>query len=170
MPPESLAAFLKTLRRQPLSPEGGASVHYEDAALQALLPHRPPFLLIDAVDAVDLERRTIRGRRQLRHDDPVFKGHFPDYPVYPGVLQIEAMGQLAMCLAGLMSGAASPPPRIVMTKVLDAMFIAPLMPGDDLVIHGTVVEDDGLIAVTAGQIYKDGQLAALAVQEGCYVG
>jgi 3-hydroxymyristoyl/3-hydroxydecanoyl-(acyl carrier protein) dehydratase len=164
-----MAAFLKTLRRQPLSRDGGAPVHYAGETLCALLPHRPPFLLIDAVDAVDLEHRTIRGRRALKRDDPVFKGHFPGHPVYPGVLQIEAMGQLAVCLAGLMA-AAGPPPRIMMTKVLNATFVAPLLPGDDLVIHGTVVEDDGLIAVTAGQIYKAGQLAALAVQEGHHVG
>lgn len=168
MPHDDLDTRIKALKRRPLFEGGGPPVRYEDEALRALLPHRPPFLLIDAIDGVDLKRRTIRGLRKLAKDDPVFAGHFPGRPVYPGVLQIEIMGQLAICLAGLAAGAGSPP-RLMMTKVLHAMFLEPLLPGDALTVHATVLDDDGLVAVTAGQIYKDDTLAALAAQEGCYV-
>lgn len=167
---EELARILKELRRRPLFDGGGRPAGYRGRALENLLPHRPPFLLVDAVDGLDLERRTIRGQRTLAKDDPVFAGHFPGQPVYPGVLQIEVMGQLAICLAGLLAGGqVDAAARVRMTRILHAVFLEPLFPGDALTVHASVVEDDGLVVVTAGQIYKGLTLSALAVQEGCYV-
>lgn len=168
---DDLQRLVKTLRSDPLWVGDHGPVPDAAADLHALLPHRPPFLLIDGIDGVDIEQQTIRGRRWLMPDDPVFSGHFPGHPVYPGVLQIEIMGQLALCLAGLMATATpdGEPPRIFMTKVRHAEFFEPLRPNDRLTIHAAVVDDDGLIAVTAGQIYKESTMVAFCVQEGCYV-
>ena len=66
--------------------------------LDELIPHRPPFRLVDGVSAVDLAGFRIRGHRTFRADDLGFDGHFPQDPVYPGVLQLELLGQLGLCL------------------------------------------------------------------------
>jgi 3-hydroxymyristoyl/3-hydroxydecanoyl-(acyl carrier protein) dehydratase len=166
MPLDDIAGYVKTLRRAPLG-AAAEQVLYAGADLLALLPHRPPFLLIDAVTAVDTTTRTIRGVRRIAPDDPVFTGHFPEEPLYPGVLQIEMMGQLGVCLGALLTGAR--PPRLVMTKVLHAAFFAPVRPGAALTIHAAVAASDELVTVTAGQIYIDTTLAAVALQEGCHV-
>lgn len=164
-------SIVKALRREPLWTHGPERVQDGAPAPSDLLPHRPPFLLIDSVDGIDRHERVIRGRRWLDAADPVFAGHFPGQPVYPGVLQIEMMGQLAICLAGLLAAgtAGGQLPRIVLTKVLHAEFFEALRPNDSLTLHASVIEDDGLITRTAGQVFKGSALAAVCVQEGCYV-
>jgi 3-hydroxyacyl-[acyl-carrier-protein] dehydratase len=169
-----LKGLIKELRRVPLFRDDADPyrVRYDRLAIEQLIPHRPPFLLIDAVDRLDRQRQTIRGSRFLAPDDPVFVGHFPDHPVYPGVLQVETMGQLALCLAGLLQGEAAPraPFGVRATRIHHALYIEPVGPGDRLTVMAGLIADTGLTAMCAGQIYRDDTLCACAVQEVCYVG
>jgi len=134
-------------------------------AIGWLIPHREPFLLLDAVTGLDLEKRTIEGGRRIRADDPVLAGHFPGNPIYPGVLQVKAMGQLAACLLG----ASSHPREVRAVRIHQAVFFEPVLPGDGLTLYASVIEDDGLTATVAGQVFRDQTLCSLAVQEVYFV-
>jgi 3-hydroxyacyl-[acyl-carrier-protein] dehydratase len=95
-----LQSLVKIGRRSPLWPPGNGrrQVEIGQAAIERILPHRAPFLLVDTITEIDVTGECIRGRRRIAPDDPVFVGHFPGEPIYPGVLQLETMGQLGLCL------------------------------------------------------------------------
>jgi len=168
---DTLAAIVKRLRRDAILPPGsGSAVSLGRADLERLLPHRAPMLLVDHVDAVDLDRGAVRGSRRLHKDDFGFAGHFEDAPVYPGVLTIEALGQLALTLlhfVGAQTIAVPPettPARVRATHIHHATFVAPLVPGDHVTLHAEMIES-GLTMIAAGQAYKNDTLAAFAISE-----
>ncbi|HZI80289.1 MAG TPA: 3-hydroxyacyl-ACP dehydratase FabZ family protein [Vicinamibacterales bacterium] len=169
--PDELRRLIRTARREPLVPEGtGTPVSVASSELQRLLPHRPPMLLLDGVDAVDLARGAVRGHRRLQPEDLGFAGHFPGDPIYPGVLVVEAMGQLGLTLLHFAGeGRADVPvdatPRPVRaTHVHHASFIASFAPGDTMVLHSQVAHNDYTF-VAIGQAWKGSTLAAIAVSE-----
>jgi 3-hydroxymyristoyl/3-hydroxydecanoyl-(acyl carrier protein) dehydratase len=169
--PSELTDLVQRCRRGPLH-RGGPSaepVHCRGAGLHRLLPHREPFLLIDEVTAVDRDARTIAGSRHVRGEDPVLAGHFPGDPVYPGVLLVEAMGQLGLCLAHFLAEAGAAPPGVRVVRILHAVFLEPVRPGDRLTLFAALIDDDGLTTSAAGQVCKGETLCALAVQEVYFV-
>lgn len=99
-----------------------------------LLPHRYPFLLIDRVLEVELGAR-IRALKNVTINEPHFTGHFPEHPVMPGVLVIEALAQAAGALA-LMSAEGDPAAKglFYLVKVDNARFSRLVVPGDQLIL------------------------------------
>ena len=99
------------------------------------LPHRYPFLLIDAVDDI-IPGETIKARKNVTINEAMFNGHYPENPVVPGVIQIEAMGQTGALLA-LFSGAKMDEERsIYVATITDCKFRRPIIPGDVMSLSG----------------------------------
>jgi 3-hydroxymyristoyl/3-hydroxydecanoyl-(acyl carrier protein) dehydratase len=144
--------------------------------VEHILPHRHPFLFVDAITAIDLDAQAIAGERTIAADDPVFVGHFPGDPIYPGVLQLETMGQLGICLISFLErGTVAPPPspqalQVRALRIHSAVFLAPIFPGTELTIRASLVSQNDYTAVCAGQLEKKGHsggdsIAAFAVME-----
>jgi len=96
-----------------------------------LLPHRHPFLWVDTVDILEVGRRA-RGTKAVTMSEPVFQGHFPAEPIFPGVLITEALAQTGAILLGHARGAAEPgaaPAGIGYVVRTDIKFIRPVTPG-----------------------------------------
>lgn len=166
---DALRAQIRALRRGPLA----ASATLEPLAvdgrgLSRLLPHRPPFLLVDGLVAIDRERRILVGERRVEPDDPVLVGHFPGQPVYPGVLQVEAVAQLGVCLWALLDGRPEPA-GVRATRVHHALFMAEVPPGARLTLMACVIDDDSLTATIAGQVFHGDTLCSLCVLEAYLV-
>jgi len=99
-------------------------------AIEAILPHRAPFLMIDHVELVEADR--IVARKTVAANEPFFQGHFPGYPIMPGVLIIEAMAQAGAVLAARQS-TFDPARQVMVFMAIDkAKFRKPVLPGDVL--------------------------------------
>lgn len=170
MTPEVEALF-RAGGKRPMLPAGEWSVPtvMDRQAIQRILPHRDPFLLIDRITLLDREYSLIAAAYDLDRAQAVFAGHFPDAPSWPGVLQIEAIGQAGMVLA--LSTASSEPRRperdLALTQVLAAQFVRPVRPGSDVEIVARVVED-GLFVVIVGQCLQNGEICSVAAVRGVW--
>ncbi|WP_294646344.1 3-hydroxyacyl-ACP dehydratase FabZ [uncultured Aureimonas sp.] len=108
-----------------------------------LLPHRYPFLLVDRIVDIDADR-SARGLKNVTANEPHFQGHFPDYPVMPGVLIIEGMAQTAGAICQKATGGDAN--SIVYFMTIDgAKFRKPVVPGDLLEYHVTQTKKRGNI-------------------------
>ena len=97
--------------------------------IMKILPHRYPFLLVDRIVELDLEKGTIVGQKNLTINEDFFQGHFPGAPIMPGVLILEALAQTGGVLLHLRSN----PNRIaVLLNINNAKFRTPVRPGDVL--------------------------------------
>ncbi len=101
-----------------------------------ILPHRPPFLLVDRILELDLERGYVVGQKNVTINEAFFEGHFPDAPLMPGVLILEALAQAGGVLVHLKSQHARNKIAVLL-GVQQAKFRNPVRPGDVLTLKGT---------------------------------
>ena len=129
--------------------------------IQKILPHRPPFLLVDRI--LELEpRKRIVGIKNVTMNEPFFVGHFPGFPVLPGVLIIEAMAQTGGVL--VLQAIPDASERLVFFAAIEeAKFRRPVRPGDQMRLELEVLSLKTSFCRMKGNAFVDGQLAAEAV-------
>jgi 3-hydroxyacyl-[acyl-carrier-protein] dehydratase len=129
--------------------------------IMALLPHRYPFLLIDRVIEM-VPRQRLVAIKNITINEPQFQGHFPDYPIMPGVLMVEAIAQAGGAL--LLSEIPDRDSKLMLfTSIENARFRRPVTPGDQLRIEVTVLNWRSRAVKMGGSITVDGKLVCDAV-------
>jgi len=128
-------------------------------AIREILPHRYPMLLVDRIEELEAER--IVGIKNVTVTEPFFSGHFPDYPVMPGVLIVEAMAQVAGVL--VLSQIPDRKNKLVLLAGVDgAKFRKPVRPGDQLRIEMKLSKRKTTMAKMSGIASVDGVVVAEA--------
>eukprot|EP00984_Skeletonema_dohrnii_P010190 scaffold3967_cov126-Skeletonema_dohrnii-CCMP3373.AAC.8 len=127
--------------------------------INGILPHRYPFLLVDKVVEYEQGKRAV-GIKSVTLNEPHFTGHFPDRPIMPGVLQVEALAQLAGIVCLQMEG-AEPGAVFFFAGVDGVKWKKPVVPGDSLVMEVEIKKWNKRfgIASATGRAYVDGELA-----------
>jgi len=130
--------------------------------IRRLLPHRYPMLLVDRV--LDWEAgKFIRGMKNVTINEPFFQGHFPAYPVMPGVLVIEAMAQVSAILAYVTRGERHDAKSLLFfAGIDDARFKRPVFPGDQLLLEAVELNVVRSVFKFAAKASVDGELVAEA--------
>lgn len=126
------------------------------------LPHRYPFLLIDRVTELEIGK-SITGYKNVTNNEPFFNGHFPEKPVMPGVLIIEAMAQ-ATGLLGFRTMGEEPQENTLymLVAVNKCKFKQQVVPGDQLVLKAELLKRKGIMWVFDTQALVDGKVVASA--------
>lgn len=129
-----------------------------------MLPHRYPFLLIDRVVELDVEAGRVVALKNVTVNEPQFTGHFPEVPVMPGVLIIEAMAQTCAiaALSRLPEGVDRKNSLFYFAGIDKARFKRVVQPGDQLVIEGNFIRQKMGLGVFQAVARVDGQVAASA--------
>lgn len=133
----------------------------EPAEIQALLPHRYPFLLVDRIKEFEPHQRIV-GVKNVTVNEPFFQGHFPGRPVMPGVLIIEAMAQVGGVLV-FKSGGPVGKTVMYLTGIDEAKFRRPVVPGDQLRLEIEVLKKRPPFWKMQGKAYVDNEVVCEAV-------
>jgi 3-hydroxyacyl-[acyl-carrier-protein] dehydratase len=145
-------------------PQSETETVYPDLDVEGvkrLIPHRYPFLLVDKVVDIKPDVSCV-GIKNVTVNEPFFQGHFPQRPVFPGVLIIESMAQTAGCLVVATLGPESEGKLVYFMTVDDARFRKPVVPGDQMHVHVTKVRSRGPVWKFTGEAKVDGKLVAQA--------
>lgn len=133
--------------------------------IQNILPHRYPFLLVDRITEL-IPGTYIEGLKNVSISEPVFQGHFPGHPIYPGVMIIEGMAQAGGVLAFKSMDLSSQDEiqnKVVYFMSIDkAKFRAPVTPGDQLIYKISVIKNKGAVWQLDAKAYVDGKVVAQA--------
>jgi beta-hydroxyacyl-ACP dehydratase FabZ len=128
--------------------------------IREILPHRYPMLLVDRI--VEIEDNRIVGLKNVSANEPFFGGHFPDYPVMPGVLIIESMAQVGAVLL-LRSVGERDNKLVLFTTIEQAKFRKPVVPGDQLRVEMQVLKRRATVCKMSGKVTVEGRLVAEAI-------
>ena len=156
--------FVKQLseeRQQPYAYEDLLDrTHFDIHAITRIMPHRYPMLLVDRILLLEEAKRVV-GLKNVTLNEPFFSGHFPEHPIMPAVLIIEAMAQVGGVL--LLNTVEEPESKLVYFMGIDnAKFRRPVQPGDQLIFDLEMVRLKSLICKMKGRCYCRGQLVAEA--------
>jgi 3-hydroxyacyl-[acyl-carrier-protein] dehydratase len=130
--------------------------------IEKLLPHRPPFLLVDRVVELEADKRIV-AVKCVTMNEPFFVGHFPGQPVMPGVLIIEALAQTAALLALSSMTPEQRAGKVTYFMGIDgARFRKPVVPGDRLELHVEILRSKGGVLKVKAEAKVEGQVVAEA--------
>lgn len=129
--------------------------------IMSIIPHRYPFLLIDRVTEIKL-KESIVGIKNVTANEPQFMGHFPERPVMPGVLIIEAMAQLSAVLVAK-SMESTEDKEVFFMSIDESKFRKVVEPGDVLIMYATIVQSRGPVWKFKARAEVDGKIAAESV-------
>lgn len=127
--------------------------------VKELIPHRYPFLYIDKMRDVVLGESAV-GIKNVSANEDIFQGHFPDKPVFPGVLIVEAMAQTASALVVETLGLADKKPLVYFMSLEATKFRKLVEPGDQLELHVSLIRKRGKVWKFRGEGIVDGKLVA----------
>ena len=136
--------------------------------IMTLLPHRYPFLLIDKIINIDRDESGV-GIKNVTINENFFQGHFPKFPVMPGVLIIEALAQTAGAICVHNAGVTDIPQIVFFMGIDNAKFRKPVLPGDTLHLHVKKVRNRGNVwrfrceAKVNGQTVAEAEISAMIV-------
>ena len=129
--------------------------------IQRIIPHRYPFLLIDKVVDIDGASRCV-GIKNVTMNEPQFTGHFPQVPVFPGVLMVEAMAQTAAVMVGVDQNLADTNTLVYFMTIDGAKFRRKVGPGDTMRLDIETKRGGGKVWKFSGRATVDGELACEA--------
>ncbi len=124
-----------------------------------LIPHRHPFLLIDKVTDIVINKSII-GIKAVTFNEPFFPGHFPGYPIMPGVLILESMAQTAACLVSYEDQSLSLNNLVFFTGIEKAKFRKPVIPGNELLLKINLISNKRSLYKFNGEAFVKNNLVA----------
>ena len=140
----------------------GTVLNVDSVRIMQMIPHRPPFLMIDQVRDLRAGEGAV-GVKNVSMTEPHFQGHFPGAPVMPGVLIVEAMAQTAAVLVVHTLGPEAEGKLVYFMSIDNCRFRRPVFPGDQLLIEVTKQRNRGPVWKFEGIAKVDGKIVAEAV-------
>lgn len=127
--------------------------------IMEIIPHRQPFLLIDTIEELEPGKRAV-GKKCVSYNEPFFAGHFPQEPVMPGVLTIEALAQVGAVI--ILSVPENKGKVAYFGAINSAKFKGKVLPGDVLMLEVEMIKVKGPIGVGKATAIVDGKVVAIA--------
>ncbi len=126
-----------------------------------ILPHRYPFLLVDRISEIEPGQRIV-AIKNITANEPFFQGHFPEYPIFPGVLILEAMAQAGGICVLAMDPERAKEKNLFFSGINKARFRKPIFPGDQIVLDMVMLKHKGTLYVFQGTATVSDDLVAEA--------
>ncbi|MFH2012931.1 MAG: 3-hydroxyacyl-ACP dehydratase FabZ [Pseudomonadota bacterium] len=137
--------------------------------IMKLLPHRYPFLLVDRILEIDKGKRIV-GIKNVTFNEPFFQGHFPDYPIMPGVLLVEAMAQTGAVLALNSESKKVKDKKFYFSNIDKVKFRKPVLPGDQVRFEVEVIKQRSFLWRFAAKAFVGETLVAEGELQGVISG